>query len=144
MQIYIKIIIKLNWNFYIRLLSKLILLLKNLCDFIIKIIKSLHNMSKANINHFLFYHLYYIKKIIINHTRTFLCTTNCLYLFYNLCSFSIGSFFAYDSRIYIIEPNLVFKKKELLTIFLYLFFYLSYFLFPFFSLTIFEYTFISK
>lgn len=88
-------------------------------------------MSKASINCFIFYHLYDIKKIIINQTRTLVYTTNCLYLFYKFYSFSIGFFFAYDSRIYTTKQSLVFKKKELSTTFLYLFFIFLIFYFFF-------------
>lgn len=61
-QAYIYSIFYFNPDFYIRLFIKQISLLHILLSCIVKVIKPLHDMSKANTNHFAAYYPYYKKK----------------------------------------------------------------------------------
>lgn len=71
-----------NWDFYIRPLCEQILLLGALSDFVVKVIKSLHDVPRASINYFAIYHSHYKDKLVCNPTQTFFCATNCLYFLY--------------------------------------------------------------
>lgn len=96
-------------------LSKQILSLGTLSDFIVKIIKLLYVVPKANINCFNTFHLHYKDILVINSTRTFVCAVSCFYFgcwLSNLGNFLMVSFFAHYSRVYIVLPGLVTKKGE--------------------------------
>ena len=54
-----------NPDFYIRLSPEKILLLDTLLDCLVKVIKLLHNMLEASINHFAAYHPHYKEKLEI-------------------------------------------------------------------------------
>lgn len=62
MQIYIKIAINFNLDFYIWLLFKLILKLSTLFDSIIKVMRLLYSKLEADNNLFAIYHLFYKEK----------------------------------------------------------------------------------
>ena len=59
---YIQLTSDFNWDFYIRLPPEQISLLDILSDYIVKVIKLLHNVSEASINRFAIYYLYYKEK----------------------------------------------------------------------------------
>lgn len=93
------------------------------------------------------YHQYY-KDIICNLTRTFVCTTNCLFYIYSWSNLLIA-IFTNNRDLFAIELGLVTKKKELLKTSLHLFFYqpLSLYLSLMFlkiCLIIFKYSLMSK
>lgn len=57
MQVYNQSTFKLNRDFYIQPLSELILLLSTKFDFIVKVIKCLYSISKADNHLFATYHM---------------------------------------------------------------------------------------
>ena len=79
-------------------------------NYIVKVMKSLYDLSEASITWFAIYHLYY-KDRLSNTTWTFVCIANCL-----ICSLSnplTASLFAYNGGDYATKPGLVIKKREL-------------------------------
>ena len=111
--------------FFFRSPSKQILSSGALSNFIIKVIKPLYVVLKANTNCFITYYLHYKDILLINLTRTFVCTISCLYFRYwlgILGNFLIISLFVYDSEAYTIKLGLVTKKRKLPKISLYIFY----------------------
>lgn len=82
-----------------RLFLKLISLLNDLSDFVVK---------------FVIHHLHYKEKPLSNPNRTFGYTRNSLHLLCNLSNLSATSQLAGNSSICVAEPDLVIKKEELL------------------------------
>lgn len=111
----------INQNFNIQPPHKLISLLGNLFDFIIKTIKLLHNIPKVNTNQFAIYHLYY-KDEFSNQIWSFVFVADNIHFLCNLSNLSIALSCA-------AKPSFVIKKRELPRNFLNLLFYQSPFLF---------------
>lgn len=115
-QAYIQSTLDFNRNFYIWSLRKPISLLGGSSDSIVKVIKLLHNVPKANTNRFAIYHLHYKDKLS-NLTWSLVCTTNNFYFLSNFNNLSVASpLFISNCKACATQLGLVIKKGELLEI----------------------------
>lgn len=101
---------------FLQPLLKLLSLLGNLSNSIVKVIKLLYNVLKAKPSYFTIYYLYYKIKLIGNQTRTFVYAINYLYFLCYLSNLSAAFFLAHNSGVCIVEIGLITKKRKLLII----------------------------
>lgn len=123
MQVYVKITLNINPNFYIRAFCKQISSLYLSSD-----------MPITSITQFPIYHLHYKNNFVSNLIQAFVCIPNYLYFLYNWSNFLVTFFFFHNSSVCFAKPGLVTKKTELTKTFLYIFFCFSLFSSFFFRL----------
>ena len=115
-------IVEAVYNLFLWSLSKLISLFGISSHCIIEVITPLHDVLDEGKHWFAIYHPHYKDKFVGNLTQAFVCATNCLYFLNSWSNLSAAFFFAYNNGAYTAESSLVSKKRELLKIFLHLFF----------------------